>query len=45
VKDHEEMLRLIKARDHDRLSALMRSHIRSKKPVIAAAFGKAETKK
>jgi len=46
VKDHEEMLRLIKARDHDRLGSLMRSHIRSKKPVIAAAFGKeAETKK
>jgi DNA-binding GntR family transcriptional regulator len=40
VRDHEEMLRLLKARDHARLGALMRGHIRSKKPVIAAAFGK-----
>lgn len=40
VEDHNEMLRLLKARDHDQLGTLMRGHVRSKKPVIAAAFGK-----
>jgi DNA-binding GntR family transcriptional regulator len=40
VKDHEEMVRLLGARDHNRLAALMRSHVRSKKPVIAASYGK-----
>ncbi|MGH6923234.1 MAG: GntR family transcriptional regulator [Propylenella sp.] len=40
VRDHDEMVRLLKARDSDRLGALMRSHVRSKKPVIAASYGK-----
>jgi DNA-binding GntR family transcriptional regulator len=39
IDDHNEMLRLLKAGDRERLSSLMRAHVRSKKPVIAAAFG------
>lgn len=39
VEDHEEMLALLRARSGTRLGALMRRHVRSKKPVIEAAFG------
>jgi DNA-binding GntR family transcriptional regulator len=39
VDEHVEMLRLLKARDGERLALLMRDHIRGKKPVILAAYG------
>jgi len=41
IADHVEMLKLLRARDGAELGALMRRHIRSKKPIISAAFGKA----
>jgi DNA-binding GntR family transcriptional regulator len=39
VDEHVRMLELLKRRDGDKLSTLMRSHIRGKKSVIAAAYG------
>ena len=39
VDEHECMVVLLKARDGEALSRLMREHIRGKKPVIAAAYG------
>jgi DNA-binding GntR family transcriptional regulator len=39
VDEHEEMLKLLKKRDGDRLAVVMREHIRGKKPVILAAYG------
>ncbi len=39
VNEHERMIPLLRARDGDGLAALMRDHIRSKKPVIAAMYG------
>lgn len=41
IEDHVEMLKLLRARDGAGMGALMRAHIRSKRPVIAAAFGAA----
>jgi DNA-binding GntR family transcriptional regulator len=38
VEEHEEMIRLLRARDGAALSAVMRAHIRGKKAVIAASF-------
>ena len=39
IDDHEEMLRLIRGGEAAALADLMRRHVRSKKTVIAAAFG------
>ena len=39
VDEHERMIELLRARDSEALSLLMREHIRGKKPVIAAAYG------
>jgi DNA-binding GntR family transcriptional regulator len=39
VDEHEEMLKLLKKRDGERLAVVMREHIRGKKPVILAAYG------
>jgi len=39
VNEHEQMMVLLRAHDSEKLSVLMRQHIRGKKPVIAAAFG------
>jgi DNA-binding GntR family transcriptional regulator len=39
AREHEEMMILLRARASEKLSNLMRKHIRGKKPVIAAAFG------
>jgi DNA-binding GntR family transcriptional regulator len=39
IDEHEQMLALLRARDGERLAAVMREHIRGKKPVIAAAYG------
>lgn len=39
VTEHEQMMALLKARESEKLSLLMRQHVRGKKPVIAAAFG------
>jgi DNA-binding GntR family transcriptional regulator len=41
VDDHVAMIALLKAGDAEALSRLMRDHVRSKKPVIAAAYGAA----
>jgi len=41
IADHEEMIVLLKARDGATLGSLMRRHVRSKRPVISAAFGNA----
>ena len=42
VDEHERMIPLLRARDGEGLAALMRTHIRSKKPVIAAMYGDEE---
>ncbi|WP_232628354.1 GntR family transcriptional regulator [Methylobacterium sp. Leaf118] len=39
VDEHERMIPLLRDRNGDALAALMRKHIRSKKPVIAATYG------
>ena len=39
VEEHEQMIALLRARDSEGLASLMRLHIRSKKPVIAAMYG------
>ena len=39
VGEHERMVLLLRERDGEALAALMREHIRGKKPVIAAAYG------
>lgn len=39
VAEHDRMLDLLRARDGAALGALMRDHIRGKKPLIAAAYG------
>jgi DNA-binding GntR family transcriptional regulator len=39
VDEHEEMVRLLRGRDGQRLASLMRKHVLSKAPVIAAAYG------
>ena len=39
VDEHERMIPLLRARDGEALAKLMREHIRSKKPVIAAIYG------
>jgi DNA-binding GntR family transcriptional regulator len=40
VDEHEQMLVLLRARDGEGLARLMRSHIRGKRPVIKAAYGR-----
>ena len=37
VNEHEQIVRLLRARESEALSLLMREHVRGKKPVIAAA--------
>jgi DNA-binding GntR family transcriptional regulator len=37
--EHEDMVRLLRARDAERLAALMKLHIRGKAEVIAASYG------
>lgn len=44
VDEHERMIGLLRARDSEGLSLLMREHIRGKKPVIAAAYGRLENR-
>ena len=39
VDEHEEMLRLLRARDGEALAALMRRHIRGKAELILASYG------
>jgi DNA-binding GntR family transcriptional regulator len=39
VDEHEEILRLLKARDGERLARVLREHIRGKKPLILATYG------
>jgi DNA-binding GntR family transcriptional regulator len=39
VREHEQMIELLKARDGARLAVVIREHIRGKKPVILAAYG------
>jgi DNA-binding GntR family transcriptional regulator len=39
VGEHEQMIRLLKRRDGERLALVLRDHIRGKKPVILAAYG------
>jgi len=39
VAEHEQMIKLLKARDSDRLAKLMREHIYGKKEVILATYG------
>lgn len=39
LADHERMVDLLRQRDGEALGRLMREHVRSKKPVIAASFG------
>jgi DNA-binding GntR family transcriptional regulator len=39
IEDHQRMIELLRARDAAGLSHLLRAHLRSKKPIIAAAFG------
>ena len=39
VDEHERMIVLLRARDAEGLSRLMRDHVRGKKAVIAAAYG------
>jgi DNA-binding GntR family transcriptional regulator len=40
VTEHEAMVELLKSRDGENLAKLMREHIRGKKQVILAAYGK-----
>ncbi|AWN41228.1 GntR family transcriptional regulator [Methylobacterium durans] len=42
VREHEQMVNLLHARDGAGLSPLMREHIRGKKQVIAASYGEAD---
>lgn len=42
VAEHGRMIALLRARDGDGLAVLMREHIRGKKPVIAANYGRAD---
>jgi DNA-binding GntR family transcriptional regulator len=39
MDEHEDMVRLLRARDAERLAALMKLHIRGKAEVIAASYG------
>jgi DNA-binding GntR family transcriptional regulator len=39
VGEHEQMIRLLKRRDGERLAIVLRDHIRGEKPVILAAYG------
>jgi DNA-binding GntR family transcriptional regulator len=39
VREHERMIELLKKRDGEALSAVVREHIRGKKAVIGAAYG------
>jgi DNA-binding GntR family transcriptional regulator len=39
VDEHEEMLRLLRARDGEALAAVMRNHIRGKAELILASYG------
>ncbi len=39
MDEHREMARLLRARDGERLAALMKAHIRGKAEVIAASYG------
>jgi DNA-binding GntR family transcriptional regulator len=39
VDEHEQILDLLKKRDGNKLTLLLREHIRGKKPVILAAYG------
>lgn len=41
VAEHDRMIPLLRARDGRTLAVLMREHVRSKKPVIAATYGDA----
>ena len=43
VEEHERMIPLLRARQGEELAGLMRRHIRSKKPVIAAIYGEEGT--
>ena len=38
IKDHELMLELLAKRESGKMGQLMREHVRSKKPIIAAAY-------
>ena len=40
IKDHELMLELLAKRESGKMGQLMREHVRSKKPIIAAAYSK-----
>lgn len=42
VDEHARMISLLRRRDGEELAALMRAHIRSKIPVIAATYGEAD---
>jgi DNA-binding GntR family transcriptional regulator len=39
MDDHVEMVRLLRARDGEKLAAVMKAHIRGKAEVIAASYG------
>jgi DNA-binding GntR family transcriptional regulator len=39
VEEHEDMMTALRARDGEGLAAVLRRHVRSKVPVIAAAYG------
>ena len=39
VAEHEEMITCLRARDGEALASVLRRHVRSKVPVIAAAYG------
>lgn len=39
VDEHEQILRLLKERDGERLGRVLREHIRGKKPLIIATYG------
>lgn len=41
MDEHDDMLRLLKARDGEALAALIKRHIRGKKAIIEAAYGEA----
>lgn len=43
MQDHRQMVSLLQARDAEALGALLKAHVRSKRDVIAAQFGKLES--
>jgi len=40
VDEHERMIELLKSRNGPKLAAVMREHVRGKKPLIAASYGR-----